>query len=239
MSKLYPPSIEGKLPAFAGDSLKIPLTMNRAVSMIQVTGMRALVKTVQTGAVKATLEGSLSFEQNTGRYYAIFELGTNGFTPTLGQYYKVQVAYVDRNHQVGYYSSVGIIKFTSYPSLRIPDLENNFYGKYDYVAIYSQENDTETYKDADGEDHTVITLLRDGTEKIYSYCFELTDTDGNIVDTTGIRVHDSSTDMSTTQSSDSWTVRRNLTKNVPYYLTYKVTTLNGLEWTSPRYTIMD
>ena len=239
MSKLYPPSIEGKLPAFAGDSLKIPLTMNRAVSMIQVTGMRALVKTVQTGTIKATLEGSLSFEQNTGRYYAVFELGTNGFAPTLGQYYKVQVAYVDRNHQVGYYSSVGIIKFTSYPNLRIPDLENNFYGKYDYVAIYSQDNDTETFKDADGKEYTVVTLQRDGTEKIYSYCFELTDTNGNIVDTTGVKVHDSSTDMSTTQSSDSWTLRRNLTKNVPYYLTYKVTTLNGLEWSSPRYTIMD
>ena len=48
MAKLYPPSIEGKLPAFAGNTLKIPITMNRAVNINQVSSMRAMIKTVQT-----------------------------------------------------------------------------------------------------------------------------------------------------------------------------------------------
>jgi hypothetical protein len=48
MAKLYPPSIEGKLPAFAGESLKIPITMNRTVNINQVGSMRAMIKTVQT-----------------------------------------------------------------------------------------------------------------------------------------------------------------------------------------------
>jgi hypothetical protein len=32
MYKLYPPFIEGKLPACAGGSLSIPFTMNKSVS---------------------------------------------------------------------------------------------------------------------------------------------------------------------------------------------------------------
>jgi hypothetical protein len=76
MSKLYPPSIEGKLPAFAGDTLKVPLMMNKAVSMMEVKNMKALIKTVQTGTLKATLDGSLSFDKITGRYWAVFDLGS-------------------------------------------------------------------------------------------------------------------------------------------------------------------
>jgi hypothetical protein len=87
MAKLYPPSIEGKLPAFAGNTLKIPIVMSRAVNMSEVSGMRAMIKTVQTATLKATLLGSLSYEATTGKYYAIFDLQT--FTPTLGQYYKI------------------------------------------------------------------------------------------------------------------------------------------------------
>jgi hypothetical protein len=82
MAKLYPPSIEGKLPAFAGNTLKVPLTMNRTVNLNQVGTMRAQVKTVQTGQLKAVLVGALSYESTTGKYYAIFDLGD--FKPTLG-----------------------------------------------------------------------------------------------------------------------------------------------------------
>jgi hypothetical protein len=37
--KLYPPSIEGKLPACAGNSLSVPFAMNKAVSEVQVGNM--------------------------------------------------------------------------------------------------------------------------------------------------------------------------------------------------------
>jgi hypothetical protein len=32
-TKLFPPMIDSKLPAFAGSEMKIPFTMNRAVSL--------------------------------------------------------------------------------------------------------------------------------------------------------------------------------------------------------------
>jgi hypothetical protein len=50
MTKLFPPSIEGKLPAFyiseqVGE-LFIPFTMNRAVSAVDCGGMSLIIKSV-------------------------------------------------------------------------------------------------------------------------------------------------------------------------------------------------
>ena len=239
MAKLYPPSIEGKLPAFAGNTLKIPITMNRAVSINQVSSMRAMIKTVQTSQLKATLVGSLNYEATTGRYYAIFTL-SGSFQPILGQYYKVQVAYVDKNSEIGYYSSVGTIKYTSYPNLTIPGLETNFYGKYDYVGEYSQEDvEVKEVNPETGVTTLLETIKKDNTEKAYSYRFDLTDRDGNLIATSGVQMHDASTDKSTMSSQDHWALRREMTKDVPYYLQYKVTTTNGLEVSSARYLVMD
>lgn len=240
MAKLYPPSIEGKLPAFAGDTLKIPVTMNRAVSINQVSGMRAMIKTVQTNQLKATLKGSLTFEATSGRYYALFSCSENKFSPNLGQYYKIQIAYVDKIQEIGYYSSVGTIKYTSIPNLIIPGLDTNFYGKYDYVGKYSQEDETITSTNPETGEVTIVEQIkRDNTEKAYSYSFELTDRDGNLVATSGVLLHDASTDQGTSTSSDHWALRRELTKDVPFYLQYKVTTTNGLEVSSARYLVMD
>ena len=240
MAKLYPPSIEGKLPAFAGDTLKIPITMNRAVNINQISSMRAMVKTVQTGQLKATMRGSLSYESTTGRYYALFSCAENNFVPNLGQFYKVQIAYVDKLSEIGYYSSIGTIKYTSIPSLEIPGLSTNFYGKYDYVGVYSQKDEDITQTNPETGEVTILeSIKRDNTEKCYSYCFELTDRDGNLVATSGTQLHDASTDQSTGESSDHWALRRELTKDVPFYLQYKVTTTNGLEVSSARYLVMD
>ena len=238
MAKLYPPSIEGKLPAFAGETLKVPLIMNRAVGLIEVSGMRAMVKTVQTNLVKANLDGSLGYDATTGKYYAVFELGD--FKPNLGQYYKVQIAYKDKSNEIGYYSSAGIIKYTSYPVLEVPGLGNNFYGAHDYVGVYSQENEnTYVWNPSTQQEELIESIEKDGTEKVYSYCFELTDRFGNIVETSGVQLHDSTTDKSTKQSQDTWSLRKDLEKDEPYYLTYKVTTMNGLNATTARYLVMD
>ena len=225
MAKLYPPSIEGKLPAFTGSTITIPLTMNRAVKVSDVHSMRMLVKSVQSGRqlVKKPLVGTLSKNEKTGKYSALFTL--DDFRPTPGQYYKIQIAYAtgsgDSNDIIGYYSSVGIAKYTTVPTVSIPGLEDNIYGKYDYVGLYEQNK------------------ARDSSEKVYSYCFTLEDDEGNVVDTSGVLLHNSENDRYTDESQDHWGLRRNLEKNRPYYLTYSVTTMNGLECSSSRYLIMD
>ena len=230
--KLYPPFIEGKLPACAGTVIKIPITMNRSVSQSDVGGMRLMIKTVQTNVLKATLVGALSYEN--GRYYATFDL-TNAdvitsivFTPTLGQYYKFQVAYVNKNGVVGYYSSIGIAKYTSQPNIYIQDLRGNLYGGYEYVGIYSQRNSTTTTTNQSGESNEV-TIYRDSTEKIYSYCFEITDSNENLIATSGVQLHNSAIDVSSSETRDTWTLNMDLEKNKIFYISYKVTSINGLE----------
>jgi hypothetical protein len=106
------------------------------------------------------------------------------------------------------------------PKVSVPALEGNFFSGYEYTGLYSQEG-------------------QDETEKIYSYCFELSDMDGNIVDSSGVQIHNSENDNSTQYSEDTWKSNISLKKDTPYYLVYKVTTMNGLECNSPRYVTMD
>ena len=52
-NKLYPPYIEGNLPAFIkGEDLVIPFRFNRAVSKNQVKEMVLSIRTVQTNTLK-------------------------------------------------------------------------------------------------------------------------------------------------------------------------------------------
>lgn len=48
MAKLYPPVIEGTIPAFNGAVLTVPFSMNRSVSASQITGFAVKIKTVQS-----------------------------------------------------------------------------------------------------------------------------------------------------------------------------------------------
>lgn len=222
MQKLYPPFIEGKLPACAGNALVIPFIMNKAVSENQISGMAAIIKTISTGRIVATLTKGTLMTSDKGYMASFDNEKENGQITKLvnGQYYKVQLAYITRRGTIGYYSSVGTFKRTTIPKVTVPALEGNFYAGYHYTGLYSQEG-------------------LDDTEKIYSYCFELSDMDGNIVDTSGIKVHNSENDISNKYSEDSWKSIIELNKDVPYYLTYKITTMNGLEVSSPRYITMN
>jgi hypothetical protein len=72
-TKLYPPAIDNKLPAFAGRVLKVPFTHNRAVGFSQVGAMVAIIKTVQTNTIIADgLKGTYSYDDATGQYIASF-----------------------------------------------------------------------------------------------------------------------------------------------------------------------
>jgi hypothetical protein len=44
--KLYPPIIEGTLPAFCGSIISIPFFMNRNVNKGEITGFALKIKTV-------------------------------------------------------------------------------------------------------------------------------------------------------------------------------------------------
>ena len=134
IAKLNPPQISGKLPAFYGNELIIPFDLNRSVGFNQFDSMVAIVKTVSTNTQKAFLStgtdengkewGRIWYDSATRNYRVSFTIqtenseGTNYFTPQIGQYYKVQLAYVASgpiDSPIGYYSSVGVIKYSAEP----------------------------------------------------------------------------------------------------------------------------
>lgn len=231
--KLYPPSIEGKLPAFTGSSLKIPFNMNKTVSPNEVFGMVAMIKTAQNGVILGDggIKGKMIRDEETGQYYALFELKENIIKELLlGFYYKVQIAYEDYSGEVGYFSSIGVIKYTSLPIISIPQLENSFISSHEYTGVYSQENTIEDRK---------IVIARDQSEKVYSYCFEITDISGNIISTSGTQLHNSENDIDLYISEDRWVNKVDLPVDKPYFITYKVITMNGLEIGTQKYRIIN
>ncbi|MDD7754108.1 MAG: hypothetical protein PUJ51_06325 [Clostridiales bacterium] len=46
LKKLYPPEIEGVIPAFCGTALVVPFSMNKTVSKSEISGMIIKIKTV-------------------------------------------------------------------------------------------------------------------------------------------------------------------------------------------------
>lgn len=227
-TKLFPPIIENKLPAFAGHTMTVPFAANRAVSMTQVQKMAIIIKTVQTGTVIAdNLQGSWTYDDSTGNYIASFELG-DLYSATLmprrispGQFYKVQLAYIDHENTIGYFSVASTIKCTTIPTISIPSLHQNYFGSCEYTGHYGQSEDG-----------------KDISEKVHTYQFFLKDAAGNLIATSGEQIHDSANDDSTSSSHDTWSINLALSEGVPYYVSYRVITMNGYVAESPSYLII-
>lgn len=234
--KLYPPYIDGKVPAFCGTELYVPFRHNRAVSSTQVKTISCKIKTVSTNEWVWTIEADpaqIGKDPDTGEQYVKFDLGENrpdridpdigDVKPyyqwlTVGLYYKIQIAYVDISGQVGYFSDVGVTKYISKPTVTIDGLHswglNN--SLYNYVGVYSQYGG-------------------DTSERAYSYKFTIYDEAGNEFYTSGDQIHNSSLDTETYESRDEFYCNKELQANRIYKLKYVVTTINGFKAESQSY----
>ncbi len=222
--KLYPPLIEGSIPAFYGTVLTVPFTMNRAVSKNAISGVAIKIKTIQSGLYILNAEASLDDITFDTICTANFKFDNKDLLKE-GQYYKIQIAYIATDKTIGYFSSVATVKYTSEPTVSIanlnPDAQNIH--QYEYVGNYSSA---------------------DRTEKVYSYSFNLYDDQLKLVETTGEKLHsidndiNESPDSSTIESKDSYTLDRDLEPNKKYYIEYIITTTNGLVQSSGKYTII-
>ena len=207
--KLYPPILEGTIPAFCGTTLTVPFTMNKSVSRNQIAGFALKLKTVQNYN-----NGAPVFNISTGLGNWVEERGEVSFSiPAaleIGQFYKIQIAYVYLDGTIGYYSTVGVVKYISDPKVEILDPTD---GKT-YTGVYSQKIT---------EDEEV----KDFNEKVYSYSFTLTDSNGNIVETSGEKLHNSQNDTELYESIDNYTIITDLKDDEIYYLDYTIKTING------------
>lgn len=122
MGKLYPPVIEGTLPAFYSEKgivkFTIPFSMNRAVSQAQVSGFEVKIKALQSGSViyTATTFNSYDYSLEQGNCYVTFYIDDRANKLKIGQFYKVQLAYTYSAEKDYFYSqySLGQISFEEY-----------------------------------------------------------------------------------------------------------------------------
>lgn len=240
MAKLFPPLIEGVIPAFYSEldsngegivRITIPFSMNRAVSAIQVGGFALKIKTVQSSSYLYTAQvtNSLYYELESSPQVEIILRKDNEedvalierFEANPGQFYKFQLAYLDTNGEVGHYSTVAIGKYTTKPKVYINNLKEGFINMHErsYIGFYNQYNG-------------------DTTERVYNYRFDVYDNRDNIVATSGDCLHNSSNDIELYESYDEFTLSKDLNIDEAYRIKYTVTTINGLTISSPRYRVM-
>lgn len=222
MAKLYPPYINGTIPAFyhseGTTKIVVPFTMNRGVAPSEVAGFALKIKTIN-GDVKGVVQVDASEVVIVSNASVTFSIDDMNFL--VGQYYKVQLAYIDHSGVIGYYSTVGIIKCTTKPSVTIDGLE---FGQinthnYSYVGTYSQ-------------------LGGDVTEKMYSCQFVLYDSDNNIIADSGERLHNTSFDNISYESHEEFLISQDLDLHKSYYIQFTVTTTNKLVVRSLKYRVV-
>lgn len=223
MAKLYPPYIEGTIPAFydtdEGTTIVVPFSMNKAVSLVEVRGLSLKVKKVNTDEVVATKD--IKFEENfvlpSNNCEASFFIENYDFK--IGQYYRVQLAYINSENEVGYYSTVAVIKCTGAPRVSISNLSYLQINphSYDYTLSYIQDNDI--------------------SEKLYSFNYILTDDDGAIEIQSDEIIHSVLNDTKPNEATEVFNIPQDLDLKKIYYLKANITTVNGLTISTPNYRI--
>lgn len=159
-------------------------------------------------------------KEHQERLATLPESGKNYEKFKIGQYYKIQIAYIN-DDMVGYYSSVAVAKYTTKPEVSINHLTEGLNPHlYSYTGIYSQSG-----------------LDADKTERVYSYRFDLYDATYQLVDTSGDLLHNSENDE-LASSQDTYKFNQDLPLNQTYTVKYTVITNNGLEVSSKSYRIM-
>lgn len=236
MAKLYPPYIEGVLPAFCLDengdgTITIPFAHNQAVSLADIgSNIFVKVKTVQNdvliGSGQASWTNAINEDYINADAAVIITVdkysALGGAWPVkIGQFYKIQLAYGDNNENpnIGYYSTVGVIKCTSDPEVYIEGMSKNDVNNNnnEFIGVFEQR------------------AGQDVTEKVYSSKFTIKDLQGNIIATTGNVLHNVENNPNSYMSKDTMKFNRDLEFGEIYKIKYEVTTNNGLTKPSPEY----
>lgn len=238
MAKLYPPHLDGTVPSFYSiypvDStdretkITIPFALNKTVGSADISGFAIKIKTIQSNTLLWTDVVMLHDSSNNDKLFD-YEIGPNSYVTfniselnlTVGQFYKVQIAFVDETRTVGYYSSTAVAKYTTKPALSIAGLNSNVTSNhlYSYTGIYSQRGG-------------------DATEKMASSRFVLKEAGGTVIADSGDIIHHTYDDDSSRESHETFVIPDELESNKSYYLTFTVTTNNGLVVESARHRII-
>lgn len=221
---LAPPLIEGVIPAFYLDDdgtvkITVPFSANRAVSQDEYQGFSLKVKDIQGSSFLFTTGHSAYDDINNTVDFVI--KNTDLSKLNIGQFYKLQIAYVSYPEGiVGHYSTIGISKYTTKPMVEILKLSSSKINSHNvlYTGHYSQEG-------------------KDITEKEYSYRFILYDAQDAIYYDSGYIIHNTSNNEKAYEALDVFYYNQDLPRNEVFKIVYSVKTNNGLEISSPVYRI--
>jgi len=99
MSKLFPPYIEGSLPAIRSNNniISIPFNHNPSVSIDEIAGYILLIKTVSTSEKILTLS---VYNVTNNSNVVNFEDTNNILQNYKGQYLKFQLAYIKKDNML-------------------------------------------------------------------------------------------------------------------------------------------
>ena len=274
-TKLYPPYLEGTIPAFyttvdpntkeETTIMKVPFSMNRAVGENVVGGFILKIKSVQSNSVLGTIKLTVENLVNKGLINKEVEFDVSNIQFIVGNSYKIQMAYLSKEgYSIGYYSNVGVIKYTIKPTILIEDLDSDINRHiYDYLGKYSQEitylkcqpkdskefsqdvyytYDSEKSEYKRASSYSVDTIyyktFRDASEKMYSSRFILTNSKNQIVYDSGEILHNASADIEVYTSYEQCTISQDLDDGEAFYLQYFVTTTSNMSCASKKYRLM-
>lgn len=217
MSKLYPPTISGIIPAFYGTTIVVPFSMNRAIGINDISGYALKVKNVN-----GELLGIIDHDGKEINEISFEWPDKEGFQEP-NRFYKVQLAYKDKNGEYGYFSTVGVVKHTAAPEIRIEGLDSNQINAHlaYYHGVYIPNEE------------------KDKFEKMYSSKFILYDENQNIIHESEEKLHNSINDYDENSNAqiEEFHLSYDLELNKIYYIEFIVTTINKLIVHTPKYKI--
>lgn len=237
MSQLYPPIIGEKIPAFYYQAqgpvkikIKIPFSMNPAVNIENVTGFNLKIKTVQTETTVMTISIPKPDDHNFLKdNEIIFTIGNQTKSDQekinllntrigVGEFLKVQIAYIGQDNVIGYYSHTSIVKYTSQPNIFIKEFSNDD----DYEKIFP------FISTCTG----IYEFTQDTAEYPYSYNFLLygDENKNELIEESGWKNYNASAGL---EKIYSFTTP--IKELQSYFIEYKVKTINGLEESSGLY----
>lgn len=227
-----------------GARITIPFVMNAGVGEAEVKGFALRLKTASSNTYlcpvlysndwdkeKSTVTFEIKAEYinafNEGQFYkvqlAYYNYKTESvLNPTTGKYEETIMDVVNSdNFDIGYYSTVGIIKCISKPTIYIEGYSSSSVNLFNgsFLGVYDQGDSF------------------DKTEKVYSYRFDFYDIDDNIVQTSGELIHNINNDNDNSHSIDRYICNDFIKPTETYKLVYTVTTMNGYVGSSPRYKV--
>lgn len=257
MAKLKPPYIENILTPFIIENdtatFRIPFTLSRSVHRTEVAGAAIIIKNainnieIVNSAVDLKSDLGVVFENSNNDVIN----GTVNFSINKsdiknpqnwfinGYHYKIQIALIkplltsQNKKDIGFYSSVGIAKCMEKPII-------SFAGNVDENGRYIT---TPQYE------YTVNCELREPSEKIATYKFDLIEKSGKIkfdstsdvsyadeeiIFSTGWQTHNTANDIENI-SQDTCYLTKTLNFSKKYLLKYSMITINGYEDSSTVY----